>query len=81
MRDERAADVVEGGGRALCATGVEDVDGLPDMVVVKFFVVVVRNEHNYTLEMNSVTVNGCDTYAKERMSQPASAVRIQEQAK
>lgn len=24
IRDDRAADVVDGGGRALCATGVED---------------------------------------------------------
>lgn len=26
IRDARAADVVEGGGSALCATGAEDVD-------------------------------------------------------
>jgi hypothetical protein len=32
--DERDADVVEGGGRALCATGAEDVEALPDMVAV-----------------------------------------------
>lgn len=34
IRDERDADVVDGGGKALCATGVEEVDGLPDIVTV-----------------------------------------------
>lgn len=31
MRDERAAEVEEGGGRALWATGVEEVDGFEDI--------------------------------------------------
>ena len=35
IRDERDAEVVDGGGRALCATGVDDVDGLPDIVILR----------------------------------------------
>ena len=32
MRDERAAELVDGGGMALWATGVDDEDALADMV-------------------------------------------------
>lgn len=33
IREEREADAVDGGGKALCATGAEDVEALPDIVV------------------------------------------------
>ena len=32
IRDERWADVLDGGGRALCATGADEDDALADMV-------------------------------------------------
>lgn len=32
IRDERAVEAEDGGGRALCATGVEEVDGFDDIL-------------------------------------------------
>ena len=34
IREEREADAVDGGGKALCATGAEDVEALPDVNIV-----------------------------------------------
>ena len=41
--DEREAEVVEGGGNALCATGAVDVDALLDMTVAAVVVFNVKH--------------------------------------
>ena len=41
--DEREAEVVEGGGKALCATGAVDVDALLDITVAAVVVFEVKH--------------------------------------